>query len=83
MLSRYQYHIKQATLAKQRAADTVALMNPWTSQNNPGKQALWALVCTVLGGLLLFAGRHVSAGGSNTKAAFALGLLLAVVGVWG
>jgi hypothetical protein len=58
-------------------------MNPWTSQSHPGKQTLWALVCAVLGGLLMVAARSSGGGSGNAKAGLVLGVLLLVIGVWG
>ena len=58
-------------------------MNTWTSQSNPGKQTLWALVCAVLGGLLLVAAGSSGGASGNAKAGLALGVLLLVIGIWG
>ncbi|WP_028893345.1 hypothetical protein [Syntrophorhabdus aromaticivorans] len=58
-------------------------MDMWKSQSNSGKQMTASVACAVVG-LILVVGFHDFAGfDTNTAAAFALGLLLLLIGVPG
>ena len=58
-------------------------MNPWTSQNNPGRQTALSPACAVVGLLLAIAFRGFRGFGSNAMAGFASGVLLLLIGVAG
>lgn len=58
-------------------------MDVWTSQSNPGKQLVLAVVCAIAGLLLAVGFRDFSSLNSNDGAGFLLGVLLLILGVAG
>ena len=58
-------------------------MDVWTSQSNPGKQAVLSALCSVAGVVLAIAFRDFRDSGTNSLAGFLLGVLLLFIGVAG
>jgi len=59
-------------------------MDIWRSESNPGKQTALAIVCVLVGMVLVIGFRSFSGPGmTNSLAGFLLGLLLLFIGIWG
>jgi hypothetical protein len=59
------------------------IVDVWTSQSNPGKQAVLSVLCSVAGVVLAIAFRDFRDSGTNALAGFLLGVLLLLIGVAG